>query len=309
MEGIIWPPEHRVTTGDGAEVAYALVGPAAGPVVALCSGFICADTWWAHLVPQLTGAGYRVVVPHYRGIGPSTVPPGAGPEAFTVPRLAADVVAVLAAEGIGAVALAGHSMGVQVMLEAWDQLRSGGVEVTALAALTGPYASPVRTLYNRALLGFAIYHPLQVAALLSAPAVLRRTWRLGLSHLPIYRAGRLLGVLSERCDEDLVDAYLAHAAQLDAVYVRRVAAGMHGHSAEHLLPEISAPTLVVVGGRDPWSPPALGARMVERMPDAYLRLIPHGTHGTLLEYPELVGGWVLDHLAAHHPVAGVRAAS
>jgi hypothetical protein len=43
--GVIWPKDRRVATDDGAEIAYTFLGPKRGRVVALCSGFLCPDTW------------------------------------------------------------------------------------------------------------------------------------------------------------------------------------------------------------------------------------------------------------------------
>lgn len=297
--GVLWERDHHVETSDGARIAYTVLGPADGPVVALCAGFLCPDTWWRFLATALADAGYRVVVTGYRGIAGSSQPARAGAHSYTVARFAGDVLDVLDAEGVDTFAAVGHSMGTQVMLEAY---RQASVRVTALASVTGPYESPLRSLWGRGSLALAVYEPLRLGAALTLPPVLRLLWRTG-THLPLLPVGRLLGVLGPRATDELVSSYLAHAGTLDIGVVRRVAAGMHAHSAADLLPEVAAPTLVVIGARDPWSPPSIGRHMAAVMPRATLRIAPHGTHGTVLEYPELVNGWVLDHLARHVPAA------
>ena len=306
--GVLWPKDRTATATDGARIRYGFVGPDDGLVVALCSGFLCPDTWWAHLVPALERAGYRVLLFHYRGIAGSTVPAGAGRDAMSVPRFAADLRDVLDAEGIGAVALVGHSMGVQVALEAAALL--GDDRVRALAALTGPFASPVRTLYGRGPLAtYLLYEPTRLLVRLAPRAVGDRIWRAGWRRLPFLRIGRAVRAFGPRTDEDLVRGYAEHAAELPVRYALAVAEAMHGHTAEDLLPGIAVPTLVVVGGKDPFSPPVLGHRMADLLPDAVVRTAPHGTHGTVLEYPELVNGWVLDHLGEHLPVRGASASA
>jgi pimeloyl-ACP methyl ester carboxylesterase len=125
--GVYWPKDRTVRTDDGADIAYTFLGRpphrAAGPVVALCSGFLCPDTWWYHLAPALASEGYSVLVFHYRGIAQSTLPAVVDRSAFAIPRLAADLGAIVAEEQLDDLVLVGHSMGVQVMLEAYRLLR------------------------------------------------------------------------------------------------------------------------------------------------------------------------------------------
>lgn len=303
--GVIWRKDRRVRTDDGAEIVYTFLGPDDGPVVALCSGFLCPDTWWASLAPTLADAGYRVLVFHYRGICGS-VPPsrpgwhgrGLDPRAFTVPRFAADLGAIVEHEGIQELAVAGHSMGSQVALEAYRLMPE---RVHAVLSLTGPYASPVRTLYGVDFLGALLYPAAWAAFWLSPPPVLRATWRLAWSTLPIARLGKLIGALGKRLDPTVMRTYVEHGAASDPYIAAVTSSGMHAHSAEDLLPRIHVPVLVVSGGKDPFSPPSLGKKMSQLVPDATFRVAPLGTHGTMLEYPELVNGWVLDFLEERFP--------
>lgn len=304
--GLIWEKDRQVTTDDGARIAYTFLGPSHGPVVALASGFLCPDTWWARLAPALVGEGYRVLLFHYRGVGPSKPPRhagwhgrGHGKEDFSIQRFAEDLQAIVRAEGIPELAVIGHSMGSQVALEAYRLMPD---RVRALVSVTGPYASPVRTLWGLEPLGALAYPAVIAAFLLTPPPLLRSAWRLAWKHLPVARAGHLLGVVAPRCAAEHLDTFIEHGAATDPYVAAATTTAMHVHSAEDLLPEIDAPTLVIVGGKDPFSPPDLGQHMVERIPDARLRTVPLGSHGALLEYPELVNGWVLDFLAEVMPV-------
>jgi pimeloyl-ACP methyl ester carboxylesterase len=303
--GIIWPKDRWVRTDDGADIAYTFLGPDDGPVIALCSGFLCPDTWWAALAPALAGAGYRVLLFHYRGTAVSRPPRqpgwhgrGLGRDAFTIPRFAADLQAIVEQESIASLAVAGHSMGSQVALEAYRLMPD---RVRAILSLTGPYASPVHTLYGVDYLGLLLYPLAQASVLLSPPPLVRALWRFGWGRLPIARLGKLVRALGPRMDPEAMRSYVEHGAVSDPYIAALTTSGMHAHSAEDLLPEIDVPVLVVAGGKDPFSPPSLGRTMAERIPDAVLRIAPLGTHGTMLEYPESVNGWVLDFLDDRFP--------
>jgi 3-oxoadipate enol-lactonase len=290
--GVYWPKDRSVRSDDGAEITYTFLGPDDGQVVALCSGFLCPDTWWYYLAPALADAGYRVLLFHYRGIATSTLPPRSGPDAFTVDRFAADLRAIADEEDLTDLAIVGHSMGVQVMLEAYRLLRRRTIGVVAL---TGPYASPVHTLYGRREM-VVVYEFARLLFRLTLPPVLRFAWRAGWTHLPFLTVGRAVRAFGPRTSDEIVDSYVRHAAQMDPQLVLRIAQGMHAHTAMDLLPDVHVPALVVVGGKDPFSPPHLGQEMVDEMPDAILRTVPDGTHGTILEYPDMVNAFVLEFL-------------
>lgn len=300
LPGVFWPKDRSVVSDDGATISYTFLGPDDGRVVALCSGFLCPDTWWYYLAPALERAGYRVLLFHYRGIASSGLPADTGPASFTVDRFAADLQAIAEAEELHDMTLIGHSMGVQVMLEAFRLLRD---RVSAVAALTGPYASPVRTLYGRREM-VAVYEVTRRALGATFPPLLRAYWRAVWRYVPFLAIGRAVKAFGPRTSDEIVRSYAEHAGAMDPRLVIRIAEGMHAHDAMDLLPDVDVPALVVIGGKDPFSPPALGINMVATMPNAVLKTVPNGTHGTILEYPEMVNGFVLDFLAG----VGQRAA-
>jgi 3-oxoadipate enol-lactonase len=290
--GVFWPKDRAVQSDDGATITYTFLGPSDGRVVALCSGFLCPDTWWYYLAPALQHAGYRVLLFHYRGIATSTLPDPAGPEAFTIDRFASDLRAIVDHEDLDDIVLIGHSMGVQVILDAYHLMPT---RTAGIVALTGPYASPVRTLYGRREL-ILLYEAVRRTLSLTYPPLLRAGWRAAWEHLPFLAIGRAVKAFGPRTSEQIVHGYVEHAAAMDPRLVIKIAEGMHSHDAMEYLPDVKVPALVVVGGKDPFSPPQLGYDMIRAMPDAVLRTVPNGTHGTVLEYPEMVNEFVLDYL-------------
>ncbi|MFI4933166.1 MAG: alpha/beta fold hydrolase [Caulobacterales bacterium] len=63
------------------------------------------------------------------------------------------------------------------------------------------------------------------------------------------------------------------------------------------IPTITQPALLIWGDADPISPPAVGRRLAELLPDARLRVLPGGTHGLVEERPAEITPWIAQHLA------------
>ncbi len=240
--GVIWPKERSVVTDDGATITYTFLGPADGRVVALCSGLVCPDTWWYFLAPALARAGHRVLLFHYRGVATSSLPTSTAPDSFTVARFASDLQAIAEHEDLAGMVLVGHSMGVQVMLEAYRLLRG---RTAGLVALTGPYASPVRTLYGRREVTH-FYDVVRLLLRMTYPPLLRVAWRTAWTRLPFLGIGRAVRAFGPRTQDDIIASYVEHAAAMDPRLVLRIAEGMHAHDAMDVLPSVEVPALVVV---------------------------------------------------------------
>lgn len=67
------------------------------------------------------------------------------------------------------------------------------------------------------------------------------------------------------------------------------------HDSRAILPEITAPTLVVVGADDDETPPAYSKAIVDLMPNATLVVIPGAGHLLNLEAPDAVNAAILTH--------------
>jgi 3-oxoadipate enol-lactonase len=86
---------------------YDLAGPENGPVVCLTHSLASDSGMWAEQVPALLAAGFRVLRIDMRGHGGSD--PVAGD--YTMDQLAADIVAIIEALGIGQMHFIGLSIG------------------------------------------------------------------------------------------------------------------------------------------------------------------------------------------------------
>ena len=92
---------------DGVGTEYEVTG--AGQPVVLLHGFPDSGRLWRHQVPALAGAGFQVIVPDLRGYRRSGKP--AAIEAYSLPLLAGDVLAILADLEITRAHVVGHDWG------------------------------------------------------------------------------------------------------------------------------------------------------------------------------------------------------
>ena len=89
-------------------VGYVDAGPADGPVVILLHGWPYDIHSYVDVVPLLTKAGYRVIVPHLRGYGSTRFLDAKAVRNGEPAALAADVVALMDALKIDKAVLAGY---------------------------------------------------------------------------------------------------------------------------------------------------------------------------------------------------------
>lgn len=116
---------------DGSGVGIELDVEGDGDPVVLLHGFPDDRSLWRHQVPALVGAGFRVIVPDQRGFGASDKP--ADVDAYALPFLAGDVLAVLDGLGVERAHLVGHDWGAAV---AWAVASLAPERVDHLAVLS-----------------------------------------------------------------------------------------------------------------------------------------------------------------------------
>jgi pimeloyl-ACP methyl ester carboxylesterase len=115
-------------------VGYAEAGPADGPAVLLLHGWPYDIHSFAGASPLLASAGYRVVVPFVRGYGTTRFLSDDTPRNGQQAVLAADVIALMDALGIGRASLAGFDWGARsagIVAALWPE------RCTALVSVSG----------------------------------------------------------------------------------------------------------------------------------------------------------------------------
>lgn len=114
-------------------VGYVDEGPATGPVVILLHGWPYDIHSYVDVVPLLTRAGYRVIVPHLRGYGSTRFLDAHAVRNGEPAALAADVVALMDALKIDRAILAGYDWGARtadIVAALWPQRVKGLVSVS-----------------------------------------------------------------------------------------------------------------------------------------------------------------------------------
>lgn len=271
--------ESFAVAADGTRIWWRSAGQGS-PAVILTDGISCAGYIWRHLFPALAQRR-RVLHWNYRGHGRSAVP--GDPERVTIADCAEDLLTVLDAAGEGSAVLAGHSMGVQVCLEAH---RRHPERVRALALLCGVPGRVLDHFHGRGVLATAF--PFIRAAVLRAPGVARWCFHRLLASELTLQLGLTFEVNRQLLQREDLQAYLAEAAQVDVETYARMLASAAQHDARDHLPGVDVPTLVVAGDKDTWTPFALSTRMRSAIPGADMLVLPAGTHTGPLEHPELV---------------------
>ena len=259
------------------------------PEVALCDGIGCMGYVWKYLEQALEEHKWRQVHWHYRGHGRTPMP--LDPRRVAIADLADDLAAVLDATNVEKAVLAGHSMGVQVVLETYRRHRD---RVAGMMLMCGSYGNPLRTFHGRRTLETILPWVRLMGA--TTPRVVRAIWRNMIPTELSYIVAKTVEVNPELIRREDFFPYLEGIAKVDPLLFGEMLAHAGRHSARELLSEIDVPVLVIAGDRDGFTPMALSKTMGEKIPRAELLVVEGGSHTTPIEKPELVNGTVLDFL-------------
>ncbi len=283
-----------MVASDGVHIYWRAVGR--GPAMVCCNGVGVSTFFWRYTVDQFAGT-HTVVTWDYRGHGRSDPVPEPDRGDVSVPRHAQDLVSVLDAAGIEEALFLGHSMGCQVILEAYRLVPErvlGMVLVlgTAGRALETFMGNPRSPAYFR-LAAKAIgrlgerTHAL-VRPVLQSPVAWAFTRRAKLVD-PLYAS------------RDDMQPYLDHLATIDMRMFIRTVLAMQDHDAWDVLPAIVVPVLVIGAERDAFTPISLSERMARHIPGAELIVLADASHAAIIEQPETINHRVERFLRERQP--------
>lgn len=273
--------ERFIASFDSTELFVETWGDPSGttPPLVLCDGLGCDGFVWRHLIPAFSDR-YPLVHFHYRSHGLSGTPRAEG--AVSVEDLCGDVLAVLDALSIPKAVLLGHSMSVQVVLEFALQQSA---RTAAVVPICGSYGRPLDTFHDSGWAKRAF--PALWAAVERFPRGAQQIWTRGLLSEAAFQFAmrvELNGRLIKRQD---FEPYFQHLAGMNVRDFFGVLRRLQEHTVEDRLPQLEAPTLVVAGEDDTFTPAWLSTRMAQLIPQAELLMIPGGTHAAPIEHPEL----------------------
>ncbi|MBI4512293.1 MAG: alpha/beta hydrolase [Deltaproteobacteria bacterium] len=271
-------------------VYYRVLGDDQGglPVV-FTDGIGCDGFAWKYLERSLAPSR-KLIHWHYPGHG-RTPAPRSG-RRISIADLADCLANVLDANDVPKAVLVGHSMGVQVCLEAF---RRHAARVAALVLACGSYGNPLRTFKGRTTLDTAIPYLRFITA--CAPRLVGAFWRKVVpTKLALALAARF-EVNPDLLRLDDFRPYLEHLSNMDPSLFLEMLEHAGRHSARELLPTIDVPTLIIAGDRDGFTPVHLSEEMHRSIASSELLIIEGGTHTAPLERPARVDEAVTRFLA------------
>jgi len=269
-------------TDDGHQLYYRVVG--SGPPMICCNG-VGVSTFFFKYIAEHYRETHTVVVWDYRGHGRSSVPEDVPNADLSIKRNADDLEAVRAAVGVdGPAILLGHSMGCQVILE---YAKIYPPNVRALIPMFGTFARPLDTFmdnpHSRKLFGV-----IQKLAAVGGKTGTRMLLPLYASPLA-YQVSRYSGLVDKHYAQKVdIDKYLEHLIHMDPQIFLRMVGLMADHDLTDFLPQITAPTLVIAGERDLFTPLHRSEKMAELIPDAELMILAEASHAAIVEHPDTI---------------------
>lgn len=268
-----------LTAEDGTQIWYGTLGQ--GPAIVLCDGLACDGFIWPYLIDELV-SDYTIVRWHYRGHGRSDNRPE-NLDSMTIPQLARDLKAVLDALEIDQAVLAGHSLGVQVILEyyALDPARVRGI-----IPICGNYKRPLDTLFNTHY--FRELLPYVRNLVDAAPERAQIFWKAVIPSKLSYLLTTAAAVNTRLARGRDFLPYLDHVAKMNLPVFLALLASASEHDAEYILPTLEVPALVIASEKDEMTPLFRSEEMVEMIPDSRLVVLPKGTHVGPIELPDMV---------------------
>ena len=285
--------EQFVEATDGTKLFVRTYAPpkANGTPIVLLDGIGCEGYAWTYLSDYFRESR-PIVYWQYRGHGRSEVP--ADFTTLTLKQVVADLERVLAATGTSSAILCGHSMGVQVALESYRNLRTS---IEGLILMCGGYEHPIEsfhgaaskearpTLSNRMMKRI---FPLLTGAFIHYPETATDVWRRLIPTNTMYEIAVRTEVNGRRIDRRDFWPYFEHLGTMDMQVFAHFARALAEHSAADVLPTIEVPTLVIGAGRDTFTPVWLSEDMWRRIPESDYLHIKDGTHATPIEHPQLI---------------------
>ncbi len=220
---------------------YQVDGPSEAPALLLSNSLGTTDALWDRVLASFR-TRFRVIRYDTRGHGRSAVTPGP----YSLATLGADAVAVLDAAGIGRAHCCGVSLG--GLTGMWLGIHAPHRIDRLVLANTGALVGTAE-IWNRRI---AVVETEGMTAIV--PSLLERWFT------PEFRAG----------NPSTVAMFSRMLAGIPPVGYVGAAAAVRDADLREQIAAIRAPTLVVVGTRDPATPPALGELIRDRITGARL---------------------------------------
>ena len=261
---------------EGIGIHYTQIG--SGPDVLLLHGWASSSRLWARTARRLADAGYRATALDLPGFGRSDQPPF---DWYSAERYTRFIVQLVRQLQLARPAVVGHSLGAALALSVAVEWPVSAV-VACAPVVNGRLGLHAHRWFTsrvtRQAIGLAQASPL---------------WAILSDLRPITAPGLLRNEVWRRNQEDFGRTTLKSAAGSLRAVVQL--------DLSDRLPRITAPTLVLVGGRDLTVPSSQGRLAARLIPAARLVCWPRTGHSPIDERPREFDQLLLQHLSDHVP--------
>lgn len=261
------------------------------PCIVLANGLGGPLTAWSHQIKHFRER-FRIISWDYRGLYGSALPRGRFAD-LSIQAHVDDLRTVLEDARVDQAAFFGWSMGVQVVLELCHQYPD---IATHLVLINGTFGRPLHGVgvpFAEHFLPQAVYQARRLHHIGSA--ILQRASRWPDTSRWLKR----FGVIAETMDAELFAELAVDFGTLDLEVYLTMLSALGEHDAGHVLPRIQAPSLVITGTRDLFTPPSMAERMATTIPQGELLIVPGGTHYAAAEYPDVINRRISRFLRSH----------
>jgi len=299
-DNAVFPKDRLVRVSDGTPIAYTVRGDGPHVPVVFLNGWTCSDGYWAGIGPGVSAAGHPAVFLDTRGHGESGLPRDPGFHAknltdadVSVARVAMDIIEVLDDAKIDKAVLAGHSMGVQALFEAYHLAPA---RVAGLIPIAGTYENPVKSFADLPVLDRL--YPIADVLFRQVPFELLRPFMRRTANPDVgLRVVKLIHVAGPKVTPEGLAPHMGQIGDLNFSVLWRMMSQMRGHSAAAVLPTVAVPTLVLAGRHDVFTPPSVQQRMADLIRGSEIRWWDDAGHMLPLEEPAEVTATIIEFLA------------
>ena len=267
-------PKTRVAD---LEIVWDVAGPEDGEPVLMINGLGAVRGSWALQVAALSRR-YRVYTFDNRDVGETG--PGSAPRPYGMDQFARDADGLIAALELGPVHVIGASMGGTIAQELAllrpDVVRS--VQIVCSWPYTDPWLAELMVQWN------AIF------SAMGSFEWARGTWVWVFTHRWFHDRDKMATLRR--------DAESYPYPQTREMFARQCHT-MVGFDARDRLGAIAAPTHVIAGAEDIFTPPRFSREIAALIPQSRLTILPEVGHGMFWETPDAFNAALLDFLDAH----------
>ena len=184
--------------------------------------------------------------------------------------------------GLDRVALSGHSLGVQIIVEA---CRLAPNRVAALMPVAGTFENPVRTFADIGI--FDRIYPVADLVLGLFPFAFLKPFNKGLANPETgLKMVKMIRVAGPKVTAERLAPHLKQIVEIDFSVLFKMMGEQRKHESAAFLPKIGVPALILAGRKDLFTPPSVQEKMADLIPDSEIVWFEEGGHMLPIEEPE-----------------------